>query len=370
MNIFIKFQEALSVARIFIITCVLLNFFFVIYWTLIASDRYVSTAHIQVNRTDLRPSSVDIASMLTGQNDNNRSDLLLLRDYLLSEEMLLKLDAKFNLKLHYSDSGIDLISRMWSVNNPLEWFHRYYLSSVQIELDEFSGLLIIKTEGFTPLFSKQMADMLVLEGELFLNQSAHKLARSQVDFLVEQVESMGERAMKARQAVLDFQNRKNLVSPQTTAESTQAIINSLEAKLSELQIERNSLSSYLLPGHASLLLIAQQIKAVESQIADQKARLTSTKGRTLNEVVEEMQRLQAQALFAEEVYKSALITLEKGRLEALRTIKMVSLVRPPVLPEYPMQPRRLYNTLLSITLTWMLGGIMLLLVAVIKDHQE
>ena len=370
MNLINKFFGSLSLARAFIVTCVLINFLLVIYWALIASDRYVSTAHIQVNRTDLRASSVDIASLLTGQSDNNRQDLLLLRDYLLSEEMLLKLDAKFNLRQHYSDTGVDLISRMWSLSNPLEWFHRYYLSMVQIELDEFTGLLVIKTEAFTPLLSKQLADMLVMEGELFLNRSAHKLAMSQVDFLVEQVESMGERAMKARKAVLDFQNRKNLVSPQTTAESTQAIINSLEARLNELQVERSSLSSYLLPGHASLLLIAQQIKAVESQIADQKARLTSTRGRTLNQVVEEMQRLQAQALFAEEVYKSALVTLEKGRLEALRTIKMVGLVRAPVLPEYPLKPRRLYNTLLSVALTWMLGGILLLLVAVIKDHQE
>ena len=340
------------------------------YWSFIVSDRFVSTAHLQVNHTDLKATAVDVVSLLSGQTGNNRPDQLVLKDYLLSEEVLLKLDAKFNLRQHYSDGDIDIISRMWPIHGELEWFYRYYLSKVNIDLDEFSGLLVVSVEAFNPVMSKKITDMLVLEGQVFLNRTEHKLAQSQVDFLDEQVERMGMKAMQARQAVLDFQNKKNLVSPQNTAESTQAIINTLEAKASELEIEKNALSAYLLPGHASLLQVNQQIKAVQSQIAQQKSKLTSTKAKSLNQLVEEIQRLQAQAIFAEEVYKSALVTLEKGRLETLRTIKIVSLVKPPVMPEYPLQPRRLYNCFVSVVLIWVLAGVLSLLIAVIKDHKE
>ena len=58
------------------------------------------------------------------------------------------------------------------------------------------------------------------------------------------------------------------------------------------------------------------------------------------------------------------------RENTVRTIKMVTLARVPVMPEYPMEPRRFYNSLLSIFLSWMLGGILLLVVAVVKDHRE
>lgn len=362
--------EILSQRNKIVLFIIFLNVLFCFYWIFVASNRYVTTAHLQVNNTDLRSSNVDILSMFSGQAASNRTDLMMLKDYLLSEPTLIKLDAMLHLRNHYSDPSIDAISRMWRIDNELEWFYRYYLSRVQIDLDEFSGLLIIKAEGFTPEISKKIVDFLVIEGELFLNSSAHRLAQSQVEFLEEQVDKIGLRAIHARQAVLDFQNKKNLVSPQATTESLQVIINSLDAKLNELQIERNALEAYLLPGHASLLLVSQQIKAVELQIAEQKARLTSPKGKTLNQVVEEMQRLQAQAIFAEEIYKSALRTLEQGRLETLRTIKMVTLARAPVIPEYPMEPRRFYNSLLSIILSWMLGGILLLVVAVVKDHRE
>jgi capsular polysaccharide transport system permease protein len=349
---------------------ILLTVLFCFYWGFLASDRYVSIAHLQVSHTDLRASPVDVVGLLSGNTSNNRSDQLMLKEYLLSEEMLLKLEAKFNLRQHYSDEKVDIISRMWFRNNKLEWFHRYYLSMVNIDLDEFTGLLVVRVEGFNPIMAKNIADMLVHEGQIFLNKIEHELSQTQVNFLIEQVEIMGGKLIQARQSILDFQNKKNLISPQNASETTLAIISTLEAKVSELEIEKNALSAYLLPGHASLLQVEQQIKAVRSQIADQKNKLTSAKGKSLNQVVEEMQRLQAQALFAEEVYKSALMTLEKGRLETLRTIKIVSVVRPAVLPEYPLKPQRLYNSIVCVVIIWVLTGVIMLLVAVIKDHTE
>ncbi|MCA8917368.1 MAG: chain-length determining protein, partial [Planctomycetes bacterium] len=59
----------------------------VIYWALIASDRYVSEAHVVVDRTDLGSSqTMDFGALITGTRGNY--DLLLLRDHLLSIDML------------------------------------------------------------------------------------------------------------------------------------------------------------------------------------------------------------------------------------------------------------------------------------------
>ena len=348
----------------------LLSILMAIYWLVWASDFYISSAHLQVSRTDTQMQGTDFASLISGNGGGSRTDQLTLRDHLLSIQMLDKLDEQLHLREHYSDNQQDVISRMWDQNVPIEWFHRYFQKHVSVELDEFSGLLIISAEAYKPVVAQAIVQLMVKEGELFMNATAHQLAQTQVDFLQQQLTLMAERSLQARQALLQYQNKKNLASPQATAESIQGIVSKLDAQMSELNVQRSALLAYLVPSHPSVTLLEQQIAATRSQLAEQKSRMASSNSSSLNLAVEEYQRLQAQAVFAEDIYKAALVTLEKGKLEALRTIKKLSLVREANLPEYPLQPKRIYNTVLSVVLLWMLVGVFHLIRAIIKDHQE
>src|SRR3546814_3654278 len=78
-----------------------------IYWFFIASDRYVSEAHVIIQRTELTGGTpTDFAGILTGGSSINRGDQLILRDYLRSVDMVKKLDKELNLRAHYSDHQI------------------------------------------------------------------------------------------------------------------------------------------------------------------------------------------------------------------------------------------------------------------------
>jgi capsular polysaccharide transport system permease protein len=358
-----------KVFSLFMLACIL-TFVATVYWLMLASDRYVSTAHLQVNRTDMANPTPDFLGALMGGGGSNRADQLTLRDFLLSAAMMQKLDAKLDLRSHFSNEEKDVISRLWSPNVASEWFHRYLSGRISVDFDEYSGLLMINAEAFSPDIAQSIVSMMVAEGEVFMNRSAHDLAQTQVDFLQQQLQLIESRALQSRQALLIYQNRKNMASPQATAENIQTIVAKLEAQLSELNVQRTALLAYLVPSHPSVTLVSQQITATESQLASQKARMTSKQGQPLNAAVEEYQRLQMQSGFADEIYKSALATYEKGKLEVLRTIKKISLVRPPLLPEYPMQPKRIYNSFLSMVLIWISTGVLYLMAAIVKDHRE
>ena len=144
----------------------------------------------------------------------------------------------------------------------------------------------------------------------------------------------------------------------------------LEAQRTELETQRSALQSYLVPSHPSIVQIDQQIAAVGKQLAQEQARLTSPRGKTLNLAVEAFQRLEMQAAFTQDVYKTALVALEKGRIEATRTIKKVSVLQAPTVPEYPLQPRRLYNTLVFALVAMLLAGVAHLLAAIVRDHTD
>src|SRR3546814_8376604 len=86
------------------------------------------------------------------------------------------------------------------------------------------------------------------------------------------------------------------------------------------------------------------------------AKLTSPSGNRLNSKIEEFQRLEMQATFAQDVYKTALVALEKGRIEATRTIKKMSVVQTPSLPDHAEKHRRIYNSLLYIIIAMLIAG--------------
>jgi len=345
------------------------SFLAAFYWGLIASDRYVSEAHIIIQQTDLSGGQgVDFGSLLgTG---GNHADQMLLRDHLLSVDMLKKLDAKLNLRAHYSDWHRDPLSRMWFKDTPIELFHRYFLSMVNIEFDDYAGVLVIKAQGYDPKTAHAIVTTLLEEGEGYMNSLAHNLAQNQVAFLEKQTEKMGERVIQARQAVLNFQNRKGLASPQSTAENLAAIINRLEGQLTDLRTRRAVMQSYLMPNNTNIVELNQQISAVEKQISREQKRLVSPGGKMLNSAVEEYQRLQMNAEFAQDIYKTALVALEQGRIEASRTLKKVSMLQAPTEPQYPLEPRRVYNIIVFILVTLLLAGVVHLLAAIIRDHKD
>jgi capsular polysaccharide transport system permease protein len=231
-------------------------------------------------------------------------------------------------------------------------------------------VLIVKAQGYDPKTAHAITTHLVREGELFMNGMAHSLAQDQVAFLEKQVAKMNERAIEASQALLSYQNKKGLVSPQATAENLAGIVARLEAQRTELETQRSSLQAYLVPKHPNIVQINQQIAAVEKQINQEKTKLASPNGKTLNRTIAEFQRLEMEAAFAQDVYKTALMALEKGRIEAIRTIKKVSVLQAPTVPESALEPRRYYNTLVFMLVTMLLAGVVHLLIAIVRDHKD
>ncbi|MDN5941115.1 MAG: hypothetical protein L0H94_04445 [Nitrospira sp.] len=342
-----------------------------VYWGSIASDRYISEAHIIVEQAQMPATqTMNLSSILGGTSAPNRSDQMLLRDFLLSIDMLEKLDKKLSLREHYSDHRRDPVSRMWYKDLSTEWFYWYYLLRTTVEFDEYNGVLVIRAQAFTPEQAHAITSTLVEEGERYMNVMAQRLAQEQVGFIEKQVDQVYARVMQARLAVVAYQNKQNLVSPEGTAEYLVGIVNTLEGQLASLKTQRSAALGYLNPKSPIVRDFDSQIAAVKNQISKEQARLTSSNRRMLNATVEEFQRLKMNAEFAQEVYKSALASLEQARLDSRRTIKMVSIIQSPSSPQYALEPRRIYNTVVFVLLTLGIFGIISLIRAILRDHQE
>lgn len=340
------------------------------YWLFVASNRYVSEARVVLERSDLAAAqSIDFAALVGAPSAHNRSDQLLLRDHLMSVDMTRKLEARLGLRAHFSGNG-DWLSRLWLADAPVEWLHRYLRSRISVELDEYSGVLVISAQAYTPRLAQAITQAMVAEGERHMNAIGHQLAREQVRFLEQQVEELGARAQESRAALLAYQNSKGLASPQATAENLATIVARLEGQLAELQTRRTGLTAYLQQQAPQLVEVNMQIAAVDHQLRLERGRLAAPQGSTLNQAVEEYQRLQFDADFAHKVLEAALASLQRGRADAVRTLKQVQVLQSPHLPEFAMQPRRLYNTAVCAIALLLLAGVLQLLLGIVREHQD
>lgn len=344
------------------------------YWLFFASDRYVSNAIVLVQRTD-QVSGAQISvppsiAGLAGAGNLDSADQLLLTQYLLSLDMLKKLDTAFDLRSHFSGWSHDPISRMLLKNEPIEWFYQYWLSRVDIEYDQYNGVVTIQVQAYDAKTAQEIVEFMIREGQAKMNLISHQLAQSRVDFLTKEVTTTHERLLDDTQTLIDFQNHRGLVAPETTVQSLNALIASLEAQKTAVQTQLDSLPSTLSASQPIVLMLRKNLAAIKQQIAERQAELASPSKKTLNYTVEEFQRLQMQVGFDQDMYKTALSALEQGRIDASRTLKMVSVLQSPTMPDYPLEPTRLYNVLVTVLIGLAVVGVLKLTESIILDHVD
>jgi len=344
-------------------------FFVSSYWSFLATDRYVSEANVVLESPQLAAPTLSFESLFSGAGGRS-SDMLLLRDYLLSVDMLSSLDEAVDFRDHYSSRSIDYFSRLYDKTAFIEELHEYYLTRISVELDDYAQVLRIKVQAFTPEKAHQIANYLLSKGEQQMNELGKRLADEQVNFLEQQVEILSKNFDKTRKELLDYQNKQGLVSPTGTVESINAVVATLEAQLTDLKAKKATLISFQSKTSPEVVRISTEIKSLEDQINIERARMAQSSGGALNTISSEFQTLELKAQFAQESYSAALAALENTRIEAARKLKQVSVLQAPTFPEYPVEPERLHNSIMFAVVVMFLTMIIQMLVLIVKEHKD
>lgn len=338
------------------------------YWSLWATDRYVSKATIVLKSAQgTSITSLSITSLLTGASSH---ELLVLREYLLSTDMLQKLDAALDLRSHYASEDIDFFSRLESPHVPIGQFHEYYLEHVSIELDEYAGVLHIKAQAFDPKTAHAIVAMLLREGEQYMNKMSQRIATQQIQFIKAQVAELKERLIKARSALLEYQNSHGLISPTAAVETLSTVVATLQGELAKLKARKRALSATQTANSPVMQKLERTIEAMRSQIEELRARMASKSGVALNLQTAQYQTLKMKLEFAKKMYTNALAVLQSTRAQAATSLQQVAALQSPTMPEYSTAPKRLHNIVVFAILAILAALIVHLLAAIVRDHRD
>ena len=349
--------------------CTIAIFVSTFYWFFIASDKYISQTNVVLESPQIATPTLSFSSLLSG-NSAGSSDMLLLRDYLLSYDMLSKIEYNLDFREHYTQSSIDFLSRLRGVDIPREKLHEYYLKQISVELDSYAQVLRINVAAFSPKMAKEIAEYLLLEGEEKMNELGQRLAQEQVNFLERQVDKLQINFAQAKKELIDYQNKNGLISPEATMKSLAAVVAGLESNLATLKTKYTALNSFQSVQSPELLLLEAEIKAVSAQIIKEQHRMAQEQGFALNSLSASYQTLELKLQFAQDAYGGALAALENIRIEASRKLKQISILQTPTLPEYPVEPRRTYNVFVYTVLVLFFSLLIQMLILIIKDHRD
>ena len=339
----------------------------------LASDRYVSQAHFTVRDSGAQANAggFDLGGLLGGiGGGGGRQDAYLLRDYILSADLLAQLDEAQGLRAAWSDPAIDPLWRL-AADASDEDFLEYYRDMIAATIDTESGIMTVELQGFTPEPTQAMLGMILAESETLVNEISNRLAREQLDFINGEIEDNSRRLREAKTALLSFQNEYGVVDPNEEAGLVISVIAQMEVSLAEDKAELSVLRSYLGKGAHEVVAMRNRIAAKTAQVEAQKKRLTGAgDDERLNRVMARFEELRFDLEFANERYRLALLALEGAQIEASRKVKSLVVVARPNLPDEALYPDRPY--ILGTVAAFLLMGfaIFSVVLAAIREHME
>ncbi|MGF1548000.1 MAG: hypothetical protein ACFCUG_11815 [Thiotrichales bacterium] len=341
-----------------------------LYWGHIASDRYVSEAKFVLQRTSAAPTpGMDLASLIGGGGSEAR-DSMILKDYILSTDMLDYLTANLQLRDHYAADGLDRISRL-EPGASREDYLEYYRKRVSVDYDAASSVLTLRVQAFSREMSKRIVEAIVKQSERFTNIVGHQMAEEQMEFSTGQLQRAQDQLRKVKQGMLAFQNEHNIVSPKGESEAVSSIIMGMEVELAGKQAELKTVATFLNPTAPEVARLRAEISSLREQIKIERKKIVGTSvAAPLNDLTLRFEEMQMSLEFGTDIYRSTLSALEASRIEASRKLKHLVIIQTPDLPERAVYPRRFYNLVTFFAFTIMLYWIGRLAIATVKDHRD
>lgn len=338
-----------------------------LYYIFLASDMYVSDAQVYVKATDQQPVAAQVQFLPGGAGET--SDALLVHAFLRSRDLMEILDREVGFTAHFSAPEHDFYSRL-DPDASAEEKLKYFRSSFNASINPDTGIISLRGQGYTPEFSLQMVQTAMKAAEEYINDVGHRIAAEEIGFVETELERARETVGGAQAKLVEFQNENGLLSADATGESMQALVLEMENDLVRLKTEEKALTSYLNPEAAEVVAVQSRIAALTDQLKVERAKLASTDGISANDINAEARNLELELKFATDLYKAALVGLERARIESFRKLKHLVVVQSPQLPDSAILPRKLYHlTTLFIALT-LAYGIITMILATIREHRD
>lgn len=362
-------QKIQNMSPLFLATVVVPTTAAVLYFGLIASDQYVSEARFVV-RSPEKQTPVGFGAVLSSVAGFSKSldDTYSVHDYIRSRDAMLKVDKITPLRDVYGNS--DWFGRFnpAGLDNSNETLHEYYQKKISVELDSTSSISILNVRAYSAANAVKINEQLLQLGERLINQLNARGRQDMIRFAQSEVKLAEDRAKLAAKNLSDYRTLKGVVDPEKQSTIQLQQISKMQDELISNRTQLSQIES-LSPDNPQVPALRNRIVSLQAEILSETNKVAGGTS-SLARKAAEYQRLALEREFADKQLASTMASLEQARNDAQRKQLYLERIAQPSLPDVAVEPKRLRGIFSTLILGLVAFGIMSMLLAGVREHQD
>lgn len=354
--------------RLFVALVIIPTLLSIVYFSLIASDVYISESRFVV-RSPERRATAGLGLALAGAGFANSSqEANAAKAFVSSREALRRINGGGAFAAAYSRPSISLLDRFnpLGLSGAFEDLYKYYEDKVLLEADVTTGILTLRVRAYTSAdahgFNEQLLEMV----EQTINNMNSRGRTDLVRFAQAEVNEAQERVREAGVRMTTYRNREGVVDPEMQATAQLAMVSKLQDELIATEAQLAQLREFT-PRNPQIPVFENRLGTLRGAIRREISVLAGG-SRSLAASAVEYEQLALEQRFAEQQLTAALASFQEARNDARRQQVYVERIAEPSVPDAPLQPRRLRGVLATFALGLVLWGVAAMLRAGIREH--
>lgn len=359
-----------GIDRLLLLAVVLPTTLSVIYFGLMASDVYTSESSFVV-RSPERQSASPFGALLKGSGFSRaQDDSYTVHDYVLSHDALRVLVQEVKLDKAYANPSVDSLSRFAGIDpdNSFEALHRYYQKKVAVLTDSASSISTLSVKAFSAQDAVNANRVLLEQSESLVNRLNTRGRQDLIRYAQTEVATAQDKVKAAGLALSVYRSLQGVLDPERQGTAQLQQVAKLQDELIATTTQLAQLKA-LTPQNPQIAALQTFAKTLIKEIDKETGKVTGNQ-KSLASKVAEYQRLALDADFANKQLASALSSLEGARSEAQRQQVYLERISQPNLPDVAQEPRRFRSVLAIFIMGLVAWGVLSMLIAGVKEHQN
>jgi capsular polysaccharide transport system permease protein len=365
---FIKARRRVS--PLFLLTVVIPTAASIAYYGFFASNVYISQSSFVVRSPD-KPTTGGFGVLLKSAGFSNSNDeVYAAQDFIRSRDALRAIDRNREFEKSYSSPTISIFDRF----NPLgltgsfEDLYRYFTGKIDVNYDSSSSITKLTVRAFNSRDAYKFNEQLLELAEQTVNRLNERGRHDLIGFAQAEVDRAKLQSQIAASSLAAFRNRAGVVDPEKQAAVQLQMVSKLQDELIATRTQLAEIRRYA-PANPQVESLQTRIGSLQRQIGEEANKVAGGQ-KSLAGTAERYQRLSLESQFADKQLAAAMSSLVDAQSEARRKQAYVERISHPNLPDEPLEPRRLRGIFATLVLGLLAWGILSMLLAGVREHQE
>jgi len=355
---------------LFLLTVLIPTVASILYYGLFASDVYISESSFVVRSPD-KPSAGGFGVLLkTAGFSNSNDEVFAAQDFIRSRDALRAINRNREFEKSYSSPSISIFDRFnpMGLTGTFEDLYRYFAGKVDVNYDSSSSITKLTVRAFRPRDAYKYNEELLELAEQTVNRLNERGRQDLIGFAQVEVDRAKLQSQMAASTLAAFRNQAGVVDPEKQAAVQLQMVSKLQDELIATRTQLAEIRRYA-PENPQVESLQTRIASLQQQINGETNKVAGGQ-KSLAGTAARYQRLSLESQFADKQLAAAMSSLTDAQNEARRKQAYVERISRPNLPDEALEPRRLRGILATFVLGLVAWGILSMLFAGVKEHQD